>query len=384
MNRHRRVSVGQSVLGSAREAGMAAAQEVCDPDLRLLVVFSSHKYSLGELVDAVGDVARDVPVIGCSTVDEIGPMATFDSGVVVVGFSGDFAITVGHATDFTDPRRVGETVARALLPLPDLPHKVVLMLTDSLAGDQQEMIRGAYAVLGAHVALVGGGAGDDMRMVTSRQVIGRKVMTNAVVAACIASEGPFGLSVRHGWHCQGEAMMVTASRGNDVYTLDDRPALDVYLERHEAPAGIETDRAAFAEFALTRPLNVARRGDVAVRHVLGADPAVRKVYCAGTVPRGAALWLASGDIDSTLAAADLASAEAIGALGRSQPLAMLVFDCAGRRAVLGGAGLKAERQAMRERAGTAPVAGFYSYGEIARITGANGFHNQTIVTLALS
>jgi hypothetical protein len=39
---------------------------------------------------------------------------------------------------------------------------------------------------------------------------------------------------------------------------------------------------------------------------------------------------------------------------------------------------------MRERAGTAPVAGFYSYGEIARITGANGFHNQTIVTLALS
>jgi hypothetical protein len=198
MNRHRRVSVGQSVLGSAREAGMAAAQEVCDPDLRLLVVFSSHKYSLGELVDAVGDVARDVPVIGCSTVDEIGPMATFDSGVVVVGFSGDFAITVGHATDFTDPRRVGETVARALLPLPDLPHKVVLMLTDSLAGDQQEMIRGAYAVLGAHVALVGGGAGDDMRMVTSRQVIGRKVMTNAVVAACIASEGPFGLSVRHG------------------------------------------------------------------------------------------------------------------------------------------------------------------------------------------
>jgi hypothetical protein len=363
---------------------MVAAQAVRDPDLRLMVVFASHKYALDELVDAIADVAEDVPVIGCSTVDEIGPMSTFDPGVVVVGFSGDFAITVGHAADFTDPRRVGEAVARALLPLPDRPHKVVLMLTDALAGDQQEMIRGAFGVLGAGVALVGGGAGDDMRMVTSRQVFGRKVMADAVVAACIASEGRVGLSVRHGWHCEGEAMVVTASRGNDVYALDDRPALDVYLERHKAPAGIEVDRAAFAEFALTRPLSVVRRGDVAVRHVLGADPAVRTVSCAGTVPRGAALWLASGDVGSTLAAADLACAEAVGALGPSPPLAMLVFDCAGRRAVLGGAGLKAERQAMRRHAGTAPIAGFYSYGEIARITGAHGFHNQTIVTVALS
>lgn len=363
---------------------MAAAQAVRDPDLRLLLVFASHRYSLGELVDAVGDVAGDVPVIGCSTVDEIGPMSTSEPGVVIVGFSGGFAITVGYATDFRDPRRVGEAVARGLLPLPDRPHKLVLMLTDSLAGDQQEMIRGAYAVLGADVALVGGGAGDDMRMVTSRQVFGRRVMTDSVVAACIASEGPVGLSVRHGWHCEGDAMMVTASRGNDVYSLDDRPALDVYLERHKAPAGIETDSAGFAEFALTRPLNVARRGDVAVRHVLGADAAVRKVSCAGTVPRGAALWLASGDIGSNLAAADLACAEAIGALGQSPMLAMLVFDCAGRRAVLGEAGLEAERQAIRQRAGTAPVAGFYSYGEIARIAGANGFHNQTIVAVALS
>ncbi len=30
----------------------------------------------------------------------------------------------------------------------------------------------------------------------------------------------------------------------------------------------------------------------------------------------------------------------------------------------------------------APVAGFYTYGEIARTHGVNGFHNQTLVVLA--
>jgi len=34
-------------------------------------------------------------------------------------------------------------------------------------------------------------------------------------------------------------------------------------------------------------------------------------------------------------------------------------------------------------AGGAPVAGFYTYGEIARTHGISGFHNQTLVVLAV-
>jgi hypothetical protein len=35
-------------------------------------------------------------------------------------------------------------------------------------------------------------------------------------------------------------------------------------------------------------------------------------------------------------------------------------------------------------AGEAPVAGFYTYGEIARTRGVTGFHNQTLVVLAVA
>ena len=63
---------------------------------------------------------------------------------------------------------------------------------------------------------------------------------------------------------------------------------------------------------------------------------------------------------------------------------MLAFDCIGRRGVLGDEriGDEVERIARAARGG-APVAGFYTYGEIARVTGVNGFHSQTLVVLAI-
>jgi hypothetical protein len=381
---NRWVQVGQSANTSARVAGATAAQQALGRQAKLLVVFASFEYDLEDLVEGVSGVAGETPVIGCSTTGEIGPAREDAPSVVVVGLGGDFDVAVGRASGFGEsPRRVGEAAVGELGPFDDRQHGVVLLLTDTLAGDQQEMLRGAYGVVGANIPLVGGGAGDDLRMVTSRQIFGRQVLLDSVVAAAIRSDGPIGVSASHGWKREGRAMTVTASRGNDVYTLDDRPALDVYLERHHAPAGVEDDREAFVNFAITRPLTMARRGQVAVRHVLSTDTTSRLLGCASTVPRGATVWLSHGDTVSALEAAGHACDEAIAGLAGSPPLGLLLFDCTGRRAVLGDVGLEQERDIIATHAGSAAIAGFYSYGEIARVMGVDGFHNQTVVALAL-
>jgi hypothetical protein len=348
-------------------------------------VFASFGYDLPELLAGVTEMAGDIPTIGCSTAGEIGPGPALGRGVVAICLGGDFTITTARASGLqTQPRQVGESVATQLLPMPATRYRVALMLTDALAGDQQEMIRGAYGVLGATIPIVGGGAGDNLRMVTSRQFYNGQVFQDTVVAAAIYTDGPIGLSIRHGWQGHGDAMVVTNSRGNDLLTLDDRPALEVYLDRHMAPITVTEDPVAFADFARVRPIAVARRGDVAIRHVLGADPETQSLICAGGVPKGAAAWLATGDAESTLAATDEACADAIRQLLEVPLLALVVFDCAGRRAVLDDAGVQTEHGFMRRWAGTAPLAGFYTYGEIARTRGVNAFHNQTVVALALS
>ena len=67
--------------------------------------------------------------------------------------------------------------------------------------------------------------------------------------------------------------------------------------------------------------------------------------------------------------------------GRSRRDWIPVFDCIARRGVL-DAGITTEVARLRERLGGAPVCGFYTYGEIARTAGVNGFHNQTLVVVA--
>lgn len=55
-----------------------------------------------------------------------------------------------------------------------------------------------------------------------------------------------------------------------------------------------------------------------------------------------------------------------------------------RRGVLGDRGIRAEVERMTSQSHGAPVSGFYTYGEIARTHGVTGFHNQTLVVLAVS
>jgi small ligand-binding sensory domain FIST len=64
------------------------------------------------------------------------------------------------------------------------------------------------------------------------------------------------------------------------------------------------------------------------------------------------------------------------------PLGALVFSCTGRVAPL-GQHLRDEASAISSSIGGSPMAGFFTYGEFARLTGSTGFHNATVVALAL-
>lgn len=381
------LAVGQSGLPEARAAGKAAAAEaVIGDDPKLLVVFCGESYDLPELLAGIRDIAGDTPLVGCSTAGEISTAGPGDAGVVVTALGGPGFEVATAAADASGGRlrEAGAEVAAALDRLPDKEHKVLLLLTDGLVGDQSEIVRGAYRVVGAGVPLVGGCAGDDLRMRATAQLHDATVLRSAVVAAAIASDAPLGIGVRHGWRRVGEPMLVTRSEGNRVRSLDDAPALDVYLQRLGAPPAAAMDAQAFTRFALTHPLGLSRRSGEEVRFVAGADFDDRSLLCVAHVPQGGLAWFMDGDDASVLEATDAACRDALVALDGRAPLGLMAFDCIARRGVLGDPGIRNEVDRIAGFAGGAPVAGFYTYGEIARTTGMRGFHNQTLVVLALA
>ncbi|HEY3586347.1 MAG TPA: FIST N-terminal domain-containing protein [Myxococcaceae bacterium] len=352
------------------------------------MVFCSQSHDLPALVAGINARSGGVPLIGCTTAGEISTTGSHEASVVVTALGGDgFEIETAVASGASrNLRAAGARVARCL-PLPgDRPYRALLLLTDGLAGDQQEIIRGAYGVLGAGVPLVGGCAGDDLNMARTFQLHGDQVLTDAVVAAGIASSAPLGIGVRHGWRPAGEPMLVTRSGGNRVSTLDDRPALDVYLDRLCVVGPARSSRELFSRLSLTHPLGLSHRPgeEGQVRFIGGADFAERSLHSIAEVPQGGLVWIMEGDAQSVLDATDAACGDSLAGLDGRAPLGMLAFDCIARRGVLGDRGIRREVDRLAAVAGGAPVAGFYTYGEIARTRGVRGFHNQTLVVLSVS
>jgi hypothetical protein len=385
--RPRWVGVGQSALRDAFTAGSEATVHALQGDEpKLVIVFCSQAYNLPDLIRGVRESAPGVPLVGCSTAGEISTGGPSDSTVVVAALGGPgFRVSTACASDVRGRLRdAGAEVAACIGGVEGSAHRVLLMLTDGLSGDQDEVVRGAYSVVGAAVPLVGGCAGDDMNMKRTFQFCGSEVLQAGIVAVAIGSDAPIGVGVSHGWRKVGEPMVVTRSAENQVYLLDDRPALDVYLERFNAPDDVCTDAEAFTRFALTHPLGLSRRSGEEVRFIRGADFEERSIACIAQVPQGGVTWIMEGDGKSVIEATDSACAGALAMLENGHPIGFLAFDCIARREVLGAEGIKREVSRIGDSAGGAPVAGFYTLGEIARTHGVSGFHNQTLVILALS
>ena len=90
-----------------------------------------------------------------------------------------------------------------------------------------------------------------------------------------------------------------------------------------------------------------------------------------------------GDARSVFEATDAACRDSLAQLDGRPPLGMIAFDCIARRGFLGDERIRGEIDRLASLASGAPVAGFYTYGEIARTRGLRGFHNQALVVLSL-
>ncbi|WP_426502502.1 FIST signal transduction protein [Dactylosporangium sp. McL0621] len=387
MHTSRWFAVGQAHASDRRPGIRAAEQALVGSDAKLLLVFCSEALDLPAIIGQIQTRSGGVPLIGCTTAGEIATTGPGDASLLVAALGGDgFSVGTAIARRTSgNLRAAGEHAAGCLTAVEDRPYRVLLLLTDSLAGNQQDIVRGAYSVLGSGVPLVGGCAGDDLKMTGTFQMHGDEVVTQSVVAAGIGSDAPFGIGVRHGWRKLGEPLLVTHSSGNTVYTLDDAPALDVYLERLRVPVPAQPNQEELARLAMRHPLGLSRReGEEQIRFISGGEAAERSLRCIAEVPQGGLVWIMEGNAASVLAATDAACHDSVAGLDGRPPRGMLAFDCIARRGVLGQQGIHAEIGRIVAIAAGAPIAGFYTYGEIARTSGMSGFHNQTLVVLSIA
>jgi hypothetical protein len=121
---------------------------------------------------------------------------------------------------------------------------------------------------------------------------------------------------------------------------------------------------------------------VRVRAPLGIleDGALR---FSGEVPESSTVSIVRGDHDEIVRAARVAAEQARAQLGGENAAGVLVFSCVCRNLVLGDRHPD-ELAEVRSVFPDVPIAGFVSYGEVARTERRlDGYHNNTIVVAAI-
>lgn len=380
--------VGHSTTPDAAAAcAEATAGAIEGRDPAVLFVFSS----LGHAdLPAVAEAARTsvgpgTAIVGGTTFGEIAPKGASTKGVVAMALGGD-GITVRTALSREArgrQRAAGMEVAREV-GRTGRQHEVLLMVPDGALGRQHEVIRGAYAVVGARTPMAGGCTAGELFNQTYQfygDHSGVEILSGSVVCVLVGSDGPIGVGVAHGWRPYGEPLSLTSVDESRILQFDHQPALDVYLRRMGADPSLADDFAALAELSLRYPLGLARRTGQDIRIVYSMDPVERSITCFADVSQGALAWLMKTDQEALIGSGRQSCEEAISALDGAPPLGLMVFNCGVRMKMLKD-GVSEEVAGMVDAADGAPVAGFYSMGEIARMRGTRGMHHLTSVSLA--
>ena len=372
-------SAGVAVAGALRELRGPAS---------VVLLFASTDLGPARAAAQGQAAAGDVPVAGLTSDACLGAPGVVRGGCVALalGTAIHAGVAVAERAD-RDPRRAGRVAAaEALAALgKSTENTVLLLLVDTRSGDQAETVAGAYAVAGGMVPLAGGGAAGD----PPAQLLHGHAYERSVVAVALGSDAPIGLGTAHGCRAAPVApSIVTAAEGTVIRELDGRPAEAVYLRK----LGIEGRRLSDREFgtlAAAHPLAQPElSGDVRLRHVLDRD-GQGGLVCATRIPVNAAVHVGAQSVESIVLGAPHAPRAACAQLGGRPPRAAIVFDCAGRKHVL-GSGLEAEAAGVLDGLAEAangkppPMAGVYTRGEIGRLRGAKGDRNHAVVVVAFA
>jgi hypothetical protein len=234
------------------------------------------------------------------------------------------------------------------------------------------------------VTVFGGMAGDDLIADKPLVFTNGKSKDNALIALIIDEDK---IDVRGiascGWKAVGTTKTVTKSEGNIVYTIDDKPALDMLMKY----LGVDVkkdDNKDIVTFLNSwyYPLQLEREnGDTVIRATRFANSENRSLICTGSVPQGSHIKFSlppEFDAIETV----VTECESIKDNPHQQADALIMFSCVSRHLSFGA--LMKEEIDQVKNVWNAPMAGFFTYGEYGKSKiGNNEFHNNACCVVAL-
>lgn len=355
-----------------------------DINPNLILAFGNRQFmednsSLKELADKFPNAILS----GCTTSGEIVGTRVFDGSLSVTFLEFEkstishTAVNIGSGDNAS--REAGISIGNSM-NVEDLKH--VLIFSDGLQVNGTDLVQGMSQSLPPSVSVTGGLAGDgpDFAITHTVNPDGSMSSGNIIAIGLHSTELQVSFASKGGWDSFGVNRTVTKSKGNVLYEIDHKPALDLYKSfLGEQAQGLPASGLLF-------PLSMRdhEEGQPVVRTILGIDEAEQSMTFAGDIPEGSFVRLMKANSDRLIDGAE-GAAELSQEKGIEKPEFALLVSCVGRKLVLKQL-IEEEVEVVDETLHSPTITGFYSYGELAPFGKelACQLHNQTMTVTTFS
>ncbi len=396
------IGTGTSTAGDSSAAGAEAAR-AAQAMLRretssVVLVYTSSRYDAAGVLAGVRSVFADAPICGVTTAGEVCNARATGSVVVVVLASPYLAVhcavgrnvsanaeaALAEALDmpalrpfFSDSAAVKQRLARegkSLFAMLFTPGNT--KAHDSRGYELTELLK--TRTLGA-IPIFGGSAADDWHLEQNAVLLGSEVYRDSLLIVLVETKLQVGIAMAHGFRPTGRSTTVTDVSGQELLSLDGRPAAEV------VPRLFDSTRAALAGRHATLTTGKA----VGIRDAMGefgltvcTFPTERHgVRTVQPFTPGTVFTVMEPDPSRMMDAGAKALREASLRGSITSPAVALVSYCALRAQLVGDDGAAREIAVMTDVMAGAPLVGFCSFGEAG--TGADGHSRHANASVAV-
>lgn len=372
-------------INECLEAALGPGTHDCD----LVIIHASIGHNYQELVDQIRQLVPGARIVGASCCGIVGSEGVSESmkDVAIMTVKGREHFAVAHTDGISGDNSFekGAELARQLKAAKPGVNMVYFLGSGiDIANDR--CVAGLESVLGPAVTIFGATSSDNMRGVTSYQLVDTRVYEHAAYAVGFADPTlEVDTQASHGFVAEGDPMVVTKSSGHRILELNGRPAWQEYTRRlglpETATCGDSIPIGALAE-RLPEPLAREYGNNHILRVVTKRDVASGVMYYATSCPENTELWLTVRDEPRIFADMDRMMGQIVSRSGGRKPVAVFHADCLARGRFLFNRVMKDELVSRMQHplsggGAVPPWLGMYGFGEFARLGGVNTYHNYT-------
>jgi PAS domain S-box-containing protein len=390
------VGKGDAAFLIGQETARNAVSSIHEHAISAVLVFSSVRYDLEEVLKGIGSIVSEAPVLGTTTAGEVCNGLHGESVVVVALASPHLKIhcALGHNVSQDWQLAVEQAInSPQIAPFfQDSPlfwqeltrgGKTVFAVLFS-PGNTRAADTHSYEILEelkrktlGRIPIFGGASGDDWRLEKNYVLLGQQAFPDSILLAIIETELQVGISMGNGFRPSSFQTTINSVEGHEILTMDGRPSAEVFAEALGiSPESLEGKHLTLTSghaFGISDSL-----GEYSINVASYITPRGGIRFTQPVLP-GTLFTLMSSQSEDMVSTGQKVLRKAMLRGGITDPACAIVCYCALRPRLMGKDSEK-EIRLMRDITEGIPLVGFCSFGEQGVSDDGMSCHDNAAIT----